>query len=620
MCGIFGIISRQNLPIERMVQKGCDALFHRGPDGSGIFTQDSVSVAHRRLAIIDVEQGTQPMLSADRRYVITFNGEIYNHIGLREELMRSGHVFRTRSDTETLLAAYIEWGTDCLQHLRGMFAFAIIDFMRKETFIARDHFGMKPLLYRSEPGFFAFSSELPALADMDHLSSLTISAPAIMQFFQYQYIPSPFTVYSQIRKLRPAHALIVDFNGDVVRQWRYWDFAFTPTPMSRKEAVSRVESAILDSVNAHTLSDVPIGVYLSGGIDSTLVAATLARNLGKTIPAFTIAFHEAEFSEIEYARTAAKHLGLELHHAYVGPDDFAMVPEILSHYGEPYGDSSVLPTWVVARLARQHVKVALSGDAGDELFCGYHSYSSWLEYLAKVNDARIRSYWQRTGKEIVTGEDEDAFIQSLQHSALDWQRHMYGGFFLPSMAAQFFTAPLIPFAGATGHVFGELQKKTSAMAPLDFAQYIDLRTYLPECLMPKVDVTSMCHGLEVRPALLDISVCREAALLPSEHKFTRHEGGKAVLKQLLLRQGFSSDFVYRKKMGFGIPESLWFQEGGPARKLLMDLLHSHKGVISEFLNLEGVARLLREHSPQTDFSRNLWLIMAFCCWVKNSKI
>lgn len=618
MCGIFGIISKRDLPLEHMAQKGCDALSHRGPDGSGIFTRGPVSIAHRRLAIIDVEQGAQPMLSANGQYAITFNGEIYNHLILREELMRAGHQFRTHSDTETLLAAYAEWGTDCLRRLRGMFAFAIIDVARKEIFLARDHFGIKPLLYRSESGFFAFSSELPALADMDNLSPLAISAPAIMQFFRYQYIPAPFTVYPQIRKLRPAHALIVDFNGDIMRQWRYWDFTFTPTPMSREEALARVESAIVDSVEAHTLSDVPIGVYLSGGIDSTLVAATLARNLGKAIPAFTIAFNEAEFSELEYARTAAKHLGLELHHTYVGADDFAMLPDILSHYGEPYGDSSVLPTWAVARLARQHVKVTLSGDAGDELFCGYHSYADWLEHLTKVTDARLRQHWQI--KQYITGEDEDNLVRSLRPSVIDWQRHMYGGFFLPSQADNFFAPSLIPFAGAIGHVFGELQREESTMAPLDLAQYIDLRTYLPECLMPKVDVTSMQHGLEVRPALLDTRVCREATRLPLEHKFTRHEKGKAVLKQILLRQGFSGDFVYRRKMGFGVPESLWFMKGGPARKLLEDLLRSHKGIISEFLNLQGVDALLRAHSPQTDFSRNLWLIMAFCCWVKNSRL
>lgn len=598
MCGIFGVITSRNLPIEDMARKGCEGLAHRGPDGSGLYRRGPLCFAHRRLAIIDVAQGAQPMRSPDDRYCVTYNGEIYNHLELREELQQKGYVFHTRSDTETLLRAYEEWGADCLHRLRGMFAFAIADYERQEVFLARDRFGVKPLMYRSEPDFFAFSSELPPLTRMEGLSGLTLSGPAILQFFSYQYIPAPHTVYAQIRKLRPGHALMTDFQGAVLRQWQYWEPIFAPEAMSRGEATARVDAALADSVRAHTLSDVPFGVYLSGGIDSTLIAMNLARCAGKSVPAFTIAFDEEEFSELEYASAAAERLGLDLMVEHVRADDLDMLPEILSHYGEPYGDSSVLPTWHVARLARRHVSVVLSGDAGDELFAGYPQYASWLDVVEQSR--------QRLAPTPVHPD------------AMDWQNFFYADFTIPRQAGTLLSPNLARFAGATGHVFGELSGKESFCSPLELAQLLDLRTYLPECLLPKVDVTSMCHGLEVRPPFLDLAVWREAARMPLEHKITAQEKGKAVLKDILLRNGFPPSFVYRRKMGFSIPEARWFLKRGAARRLLLEMLHSQRDVLADFLIMKNVWALLEQHSEQRSVCRNLWLILAFACWVRNS--
>ena len=615
MCGIFGIItSRNDVPSEELTRTALSRLAHRGPDGEGVHTYNGVTLGHRRLSIIDLTTGAQPMKSEDGRLCITYNGEIYNYRELREELKSSGYQFQSSSDTEVLLAAYMKWGTDCLAHLRGMYAFVLADFEQEEIFLARDSFGQKPFFYRTAPGCFAFSSELPALVDMPPLPPLTVDPEAIPLFFRYQYIPHPHTIYTEVRKLPPGTAMLVDFQGTIKRQWRYSDFTFAPrNELSIDTALDDAEMLLQDAVHIHTRADVPIGVFLSGGIDSTLVAMNLVQTVGSTIPAFTIAFQEESFSELEYAQTAANLLGLKLHVTVLEDYGLERLGEILSYYGEPFGDSSVLPTWHVCQAAREHVKVVLSGDGGDELFGGYNTHTQWIQHHGISGFTHIV-------RSIITGKPRMAkaglrmFFQAKNLETF-WHKRM--SIYSDSALNRLLVSPWKEKIGNHCAVVKHVLQNTSRKSGLDVLQSLDIATYLPGCMMPKVDITSMSLGLEVRTPFLDSRLAALAASLPANLRATEQELGKVLLKRLLLKHHFPRSLVYRKKQGFGLPINFWFMKGGKARILLEALLEQYRKELSEYLNMEEVQYLLARHSLQTDESARLWLIMAFCFWLSN---
>lgn len=616
MCGIFGLITSNNLPVEKIVTTACTRMTHRGPDGHGVFHRDTVTLGHRRLSIIDLSLGAQPMHSNDGRYSITYNGEIYNHLSLRQELQEMGYTFATESDTETLLYAFAAWGEQCLNRLYGMFAFAIADYATKEVFIARDHFGIKPLFYRTGSDFFAFSSELPPLSQMDGFATPEVEPAAVTQFFRYQYISSPLTIYKSIFKLPPAHFMRLNFKGEVLKTKCYKNFHFAAENKDHNSALEQTEALVRDAVIANTLSDVPVGVYLSGGIDSTLVAMNLAQSVSQDIPAFTIAFKEQEYSELEYAQVAAKKLGLKLNVSYVESMALDKLPEILSYYGEPYGDSSVLPTWHVAELARQHVTVVLSGDGGDELFGGYHSHASWLASL-KQNHLKqaIRAAMTLHPRAALhhlrlVGKKDNKTVEF-------W--HNFIQYHTPNDISKILNPPYQEHAFNMAPGFTAVAGYEKEFGDLDLVQHLDLKTYMPECILPKVDVTSMQHSLEVRPALLHPEILDFALRLPQHQRYQKGKGGKVLLKEVLLRNGFDSDFVYRKKQGFGIPINHWFLKNGHARTLLEDLLNTHQIELAEYLNINNVRKLINSHSLSHNVGGKLWLILAFACWIHNTQ-
>ena len=594
MCGIAGIV-RWDPPVCRPgeIERMTRTVAHRGPDGEGVWASAGIALGHRRLAIIDLESGGQPMTNEDGTILLTFNGEIYNYRELRSDLCRRGHHFATQSDTEVIVHAYEEWGADCVERFRGMFAFGIADMRRRRLFLARDPFGIKPLYYRRGSGYLAFASELAALREVDDIVP-TGDLQAVDYYFRFQYIPTPQTIYQEVYKLPPANTMMVDFDGRVVGPNPYWSLRFEPEDgISDAEWCERAEAALRDSVRAHLVSDVPFGVFLSGGIDSTAVALAMSRILERPVRAFAIGFEEAEYSELAYARAAAERCGIELRTELVRDDALDFVPELVAHYGEPFGDSSAIPTWHVSRLARSEVPMVLSGDGGDEAFAGYDRYVRWMG----ANGCHLRgpnpsAAWQR----VVMYLSDDT-----RHKL--WRDEYRGLVDTP--------CPL----------FEQADRKARAWDRLAYSQHVDYETYLPCCILTKVDVASMFHGLEVRTPLIDPVIAKLAASLPLSQRVRRNENGEPVGKYLLkqaLCKVFSPDFVHRRKAGFCVPLGAWWLPGRPARRRLEEVLLSPGSRLHAWLNRDCIERHLRAHDGRRDISGALWLLFVLGHWLEQN--
>src|SRR6478672_10761101 len=375
MCGIVGIVRNDGKPVdEQLLARMNDAIRHRGPDEDGFYINGSVGLAMRRLAIIDLKSGQQPIHNQDRTSWIVFNGEIYNYLELREKLEKLGHTFYTNSDTEAIVHAYDEYGVDCPKHLRGMFAFAIWDELDKSLFLARDRVGKKPLLYAQLPDQLAFASEFSALVLHPDVSR-DVDLEAIHHYLSFMCVPAPLTAYRAIRKLEPAHWLLWR-NGEIKTE-RYWHLDFSKkTSMSETEAGERLIDLLREAVRIRLMSEVPLGAFLSGGIDSSAVVALMAQESSERVKTFSIGFEEQDFSEVHHARRVAEHVGADHHEFIVRPDAMQILPTLVEHYGEPFADSSAIPSYYVSRETRQYVTVALNGDGGDECFAGYERYAA----------------------------------------------------------------------------------------------------------------------------------------------------------------------------------------------------------------------------------------------------
>src|SRR4028119_2135236 len=374
MCGIVGIVDRRRRPVdEAVLARMCEAIRHRGPDEDGFYHGTGVGLAMRRLAIIDLKSGQQPMYNADRTAAIVFNGEIYNYKEVRAELERLGHTFQTNCDTEVIVHAYDEYGADCPKHLRGMFAFAIWDERREELFLARDRVGKKPLLYARVGEGLVFGSEFSALLLHPDVSR-EIDREAIHHYLTFMCVPAPLTAYRDIRKLEPGHTLRYTRDGEIKLE-RYWQPDFShKTTMSEEEAGERAVEILREAVRVRLMSEVPLGAFLSGGVDSSAVVALMSEVSSTPVKTFSIGFEEQDFSELHHARRVAEHVGAEHHEFIVRPDAMEVLPTLVEHYGEPYADSSAIPTYYVSRETRRHVTVALNGDGGDECFAGYERH------------------------------------------------------------------------------------------------------------------------------------------------------------------------------------------------------------------------------------------------------
>jgi asparagine synthase (glutamine-hydrolysing) len=589
MCGIVGIINKNGAPAqETLLEEMTSAITHRGPTDAGIYISGSLGLGNRRLAIIDLQGGKQPLSNENNDLWITYNGEIYNFKELQNELINQGHTFRSNSDTEVIIHAFETWGKNCVNHFRGMFAFAIADLINRELFIARDQMGIKPLFYISTPSFFAFASELQALRCIPGIP-LDIDIEALDQYLFLQYIPAPKTIFQKIRKLKPAHKLTVSFDGEFSEPEEYWQLDFVPDfTKNENDWIEGLESVIKNSIEAHLVSDVPFGAFLSGGIDSSCVVTYMSQILNKPVKTFTIGFEEEEFNEIKYAEEVSLYCKTEQYTEILKPKALEILPMLVRHYGEPFGDSSAIPTYYVSELAHRHVPMVLSGDGGDELFAGYGTYQGWVSLLTGQN----RPFWRKVGRKF--GEILNPSRYPPKSVDLKTWFHIikYLNF---SSRKKLWRPEYRQQCNPSILEFEIYFRRTEGFELCSKAQYMDLKTYLPYDILTKVDVASMMHGLEARTPLTDIRVAEFAATIPQgmnlvENGFGQLQG-KTILKKVL-RKYYSEEFLNRPKMGFGVPIQSWFSLAGGQNHFVSDILLAKNSKILSFFEPTEVKKLI----------------------------
>ena len=621
MCGITGIVRSDGAQIDReLLARMNDAIRHRGPDDDGFYFRDGVGLAMRRLSIIDLKGGHQPIHNSDRTAWIVFNGEIYNYRELRKQLEDRGHQFYTDSDTEAIVHAYDEYGTDCPKYLRGMFAFAIWDERAKSLFLARDRVGKKPLLYAQLNGQLVFGSEFMALLQHPDVSR-DVNYEAIHHYLSFICVPAPLTAYQAIRKLQPGHSLLWK-NGEIKLE-RYWQLDFSPKlSISEEEAGERVVDLLRDAVRVRLMSEVPLGAFLSGGIDSSAIVALMAQESSEKVKTFSIGFEEQDFSELHHARRVAEYVGAEHHEFIVRPDAMEILPTLVEHYGEPFADSSAIPSYYVSRETRKYVTVALNGDGGDECFAGYERYAAMnlaqryarlvpgvirngviRNFARALPEFRSRANPLRKAQRFVDAASLSPVQRYLRWvSAFDEQAkvNLYSNHFR-NEAAAFSTIGFIEpwFAGANG------------AGIVDASLLTDTMTYLPNDLLVKMDIASMTVSLEARSPFLDHHLMEFAASLPENLKL-RGMTTKYLLKRVL-KKFVPEENLTRAKMGFGVPIGHWFR--GTMQPFLRETLLSEKALSRGLFNRDRVKQLIEQHvASKINHEHRLWSLLMLELW------
>ena len=621
MCGIVGIVrSGDTLVDEGVLARMCEAVRHRGPDDDGQYVNGRVGLAMRRLSIIDLKGGQQPIHNGDRTAWIVFNGEIYNYRELREHLEKLGHEFYTDSDTEVIIHAYDQYGRECPKHLRGMFAFAIWDERKGELFLARDRVGKKPLLYALVNDQIIFGSEFNALLQHPDVSR-EIEPEAIHYYLSFMCVPAPLTAYRAIRKLEPGHTLTFDRHGQV-RIERYWQPDFSrKEKFDEREAGERALEVLREAVRVRLVSEVPLGAFLSGGIDSSAVVALMSQESRAPVKTFSIGFEEQDFSELHHARRVAEHVGAEHHEFIVRPAAMDVLPTLIEHYGEPYADSSAIPTYYVAKETRRHVTVALNGDGGDECFAGYERYAAmrFAESYRKLPKLMRRPLIEQAVELLPSSDLRRTPIRSFKRfikaaslptaerylrwvSVLDSKAKadLYTDEFRRQMAGHEAVDFLSPwFARANG------------AGVVDASLLTDTMTYLPNDLLVKVDIASMAVSLEARSPFLDHHVIEFAASLPENLKL-RGRTTKFLLKQAL-KKLLPAENLRRSKMGFGVPIGHWFR--GEMKSFLRETLLAERSLRRGYFKPEVVTYMAEEHtSGRRDYAHQLWTLLMLELW------
>jgi len=611
MCGITGLVRYRDSVNKEEVARMTSVLTHRGPDGFGLWCQNGVGIGHRRLSIIDIESGRQPMSNEIDTIWITYNGELYNYKELRDDLICFGHTFKSRSDTEVIIHAYEQWGDACVERFRGMFAFAIVDTDKRRVFLARDHLGIKPLVYYIDQNCFAFSSEIQALRQVQG-ARFDLDLQSIDQYLCLQYIPAPRTVFRKVSKLPPAHRFSVSFDGTISNPEQYWRVSFKPSTCRRKsEWIEELDFVLRESVKSHLVSDVPFGAFLSGGVDSSAVVAYMAQILDQPVKTFSIGFHEHEFNELEFARTAARRWNTDHYDSVVKPDALKILPDLVKNYGEPFGDSSAVPTYYVSKIAREHVHMVLSGDGGDEAFAGYNSYRSWMNLIEGrlpllrncLAALRKNVYFLETPN-YVHNNSLDIWITLINYMSTPLRTSLW--------RKDYHSTTIKPL-----DLFIRLYDQTSGFSNAQKVQYMDMHTYLPYDILTKVDVASMTHGLEVRTPFVDTKVIEFAATIPQSINIRRCFGrgwdGKLLLKELMERY-YPRDFLYRKKMGFGVPIQKWLTEGGSLHRDVRERLIGPNTMIAEYFEPSVTQTIL-----DGNFSGRIWLLLFLEEWLQQNR-
>jgi asparagine synthase (glutamine-hydrolysing) len=612
MCGIAGVLDySKSWNVSETVARMTGAIAHRGPDGSGVVHQEHAGLGHRRLSIIDLEGGRQPMSTPDGHVHLTYNGEVYNYQELRRELTGLGYQFRTSSDTEVILYAYEAWGRRCVERFQGMFAFAIADYRRREILIARDHFGIKPLLYRLQPESFAFASEFSALQQLPDWTG-EVDLLAIDLFLRYQYIPAPQTAFRQVFKLPAGHRMVIRMDERKQTLERYWTAEFHRKRRYRgQELVEALDATLKDSVRRHLVADVPFGALLSGGVDSSLVVSYMAELLGDSVRTFAIGFDDTDVSELQYARVVAQKYGTQHHEEVLQFNALDALPEIVRHHGEPFGDQSAIPTWAVSKLARSHVPMVLSGDGGDEFLAGYSSYAGWLNAVTQQTAPTAPS-WKTPLRPLLKAV-KPGHYRSASTAADDLQNWLPCiGRFTGHDRAQLWQRDLRFLSDQPGTTFQRALAAGVGLKGVNRVQRVDLETFLPEDILTKVDVASMRYGLEVRPPILDTTVFQLAASIPPEMLVDREgdRGGKLPLKMLAAKK-FGQDFAFRRKQGFVMPLQKWLRKDPQSAARVRERLCDSGSELRRWFCNETVEAVLSHGRVE-----NVWLLLVLQEWCR----
>jgi asparagine synthase (glutamine-hydrolysing) len=606
MCGIFGLFGTDaRTPAQTgLLQRMGDVLAHRGPDGGGVYTDHGFGMGMRRLSIIDLKTGDQPLANEDGSVWVVFNGEIYNYRELTAELLAKGHRFATASDTEVLVHLYEEHGEACVDRLRGMFAFAIWQPFQRTLFLARDRLGIKPLYYAQTPAGLVFGSELKALAQCPHLPR-AVSRHSVAAYLQYGYVPDPLAIIDGVAKLAPGHTLTVrDGVAGVPR--RYWDstaaFRGAAPVSSEAEAADTLWLLLRDAVRSHLVSDVPIGAFLSGGVDSSTVVAIMAAEIGVPVKTFSVGFQEPDFNELGYARRVAERFGTEHHELVVGPADLGLLDELLGVFDEPFADASSIPTHLVSRLARQHVKVVLSGDGGDELFAGYDRYmvDYRRRHLGRLGDIGLGGGLRVLSAGLPEGTPGKNFIYNISLPRME--RYLDSISLFPLRALGRLLDPSMMPDGAAPFETSD----SAGLDPLSRLQALDLRTYLPGDILAKVDRMTMANSLEARVPLLDHHLVEFACRLPVRLRL-RSGQTKYLLKRALGGR-LPREILTRPKQGFAVPLEAWFDHRLPG--FFHDSLGDGGRLADVGIERSAVRALLDVYARRRrqDHCRRLWAL------------
>jgi len=627
MCGVVGLFdTRGKSEIDRKLLECMNqTLFHRGPDEGKLYTEPGLGLGHRRLSIIDISDGQQPLFNEDGSVVVVFNGEIYNFQELAAELTELGHTFHTHSDTEVIVHGWEEWGENCVDHFRGMFAFGLWDRNQETLFLARDRLGIKPLYYAFlGDGTFIFASELKGLLAHPNLSR-EMDPHAIEEYFSFGYVPEPKTIFKQAFKLSPGHSLTLCHGQSEVQQQQYWDVPFSSqSSIDTQEAQEELIVRLKEAVKIRLMSEVPLGAFLSGGVDSSAVVAMMADLMKDSVKTCSISFGDPAFNEAQYAQKVADQFHTQHHVEQVSKDDFDLIDKLASLYDEPFADSSAMPTYRVCELAKKRVTVALSGDGGDENLAGYRRYR-WHLYEDRLRSAltqKIRKpLFSLLGNLYPKADWAPKFLrakstfESLARDSVEGYFHsvsIMGDKMRQNLFSSSFKRNLQSYQAV--EVLRFHASKCPVQDPLSQVQYLDMKTYLVGDILTKVDRASMAHSLEVRVPILDHKLVEWISSLPPSLKLQGHEG-KYIFKKSL--EGYlPNDILYRDKMGFAVPLASWFR--GPLRKRVYKALMGPTLANTGIFNQAFLKEMLDQHqSGRRDYSAPLWTLLMFESFLRN---
>jgi len=626
MCGITGIFNIKGGDVNRdHLDMMNTRLQHRGPDGEGIWIDKNIALGHRRLSIIDLQGGAQPMTNEDKTVHITFNGEIYNYKPLKEQLQAKGHVFKTECDTEVIVHLYEECGKECVTHLSGMFAFAIYDSNKRYLLMARDRLGQKPLIFfyknRDETTTLAFSSELHSLKAHPAMPT-EISPQALHDYLTLQYIPAPETIYKGVNKLPPSFILECSEENPVPRVSQYWKCSYSDKLSTNYSKASETLHELLqNSVKERMMSDVQLGAFLSGGIDSTVITGLMKPCSLMPINTFSIGFNDEKYDERNFAKIAANAFETNHKDKIVNPADFGVLEKLVQHYGEPYSDASMIPTYFLSKFAKESVTVALSGDGADELFAGYYRYLV-MKYvrIADVIPVKMRQAVASSILKILPSSSEErndiARLTRILTSVGSSTENRYLNLisrFPEYMKKSIYSQEFANFAFRdTQRLFDELYAHSTATKQAEKAMEIDLTTYLPGDILTKVDIASMANSLEVRSPFMDHKIVEFAASL--KMKFKQNGNTRKRILQDTYRKLIPKELQNRTKMGFGVPIAQWLRTDWKdiTRERLLDGIAINSG----YFNRKSIEYMINEHcSSNSDYSYNLWSMLIFELWL-----